>query len=148
VRGFEIAIDLAGADDVVQNVLADRDTVIGIGMGGPFAIVRDNRVTDTGGSTLSNNSAFGIEIDAPPGKLGAARVLNNDVNRTFTGGSANGGEAIVVIGAIQNLVVNNRLTGADKGIDFAAGGAGKFRDNLTDGVTNPYTGGTDAGNNK
>jgi hypothetical protein len=43
-------------------------------------------------------------------------------------------------------VVNNRITDADLGIDFALG-TGKYRDNLTFGVTTPYNGGTNAGNN-
>jgi hypothetical protein len=43
------------------------------------------------------------------------------------------------------LVVNNRITGADRGIDFL--GTGKYRDNLTADVTTPFFGGTDAGNN-
>ena len=42
--------------------------------------------------------------------------------------------------------MNNRITTADRGIQYQ-GGTGKYRDNLTFGVSFPFTGGTDAGNN-
>jgi hypothetical protein len=47
------------------------------------------------------------------------------------------------------LVVNNRITVADREIEYesGSGSTGKYRDNLTFGVTTPFTGGTDAGNN-
>jgi hypothetical protein len=37
------------------------------------------------------------------------------------------------------LVVNNWITRADRGIDFASG-TSKYRDTLTFGVTTPFTG--------
>ena len=43
-------------------------------------------------------------------------------------------------------MVNNRITTADKGIEYDSS-TGKFRDNITFGVTTPFTGGTDIGNN-
>ena len=45
------------------------------------------------------------------------------------------------------LVVNNRITKIIFGIFYRTGLTGKFSDNLTSGVTTPFTGGTDAGNN-
>ena len=44
------------------------------------------------------------------------------------------------------LAINNRITTADRGIDYG-GSTGKYRDNVTFDVTAPYTGGTDIGNN-
>jgi hypothetical protein len=49
-------------------------------------------------------------------------------------------------GAYNTLVVNNRIADFDEGISF--GNTGKYRDNLAIDTTTPYTGGTDAGNNK
>ena len=48
------------------------------------------------------------------------------------------------------LVVGNRMATTGSGVVFGAAATGKFRDNITSGVTNPYlgTGGTDAGNNQ
>ena len=43
-------------------------------------------------------------------------------------------------------MVNNRITVADRGIAFL-GSTGKYRDNITFGVTTPFMGGTDIGNN-
>jgi hypothetical protein len=42
--------------------------------------------------------------------------------------------------------VNNRITSTTYGLMIA--GQWKYRDNLTEGVTTPYTGGTNAGNNE
>jgi hypothetical protein len=44
------------------------------------------------------------------------------------------------------LVVRNDVSLMGSGVLFV--GAGKYRDNLTSGVTTPLTGGTDAGNNE
>ena len=46
-------------------------------------------------------------------------------------------------------MVNNRITVADRGIDYEAisGSTGKYRDNLAFDVPTPFSGGTDAGNN-
>jgi hypothetical protein len=48
--------------------------------------------------------------------------------------------------AVAGLAVNNRITGADIGIDFSSA-TGKYRDHLTFDVGTPYVGGTNAGNN-
>ena len=97
----------------------------------------------TGGSTSqgANANATGIVV------LGnGPQVLNNAVINTVAQGTgiARGIHLLVVTGG---LAVNNRITEADRGINYAAGSTGKYRDNLTFGVTTPFTGGTDAGNN-
>ena len=43
--------------------------------------------------------------------------------------------------------MNNRITEADRGIDYFGGSTGKYRDNLTFGVATPFTGGTPIGTN-
>ena len=87
--------------------------------------------------------AFGIAV------AGAGpRVLNNDVIHTFKQGT---GVAwgIFLNSVTGGLAVNNRITTADRGIEYDApsSSTGKFRDNVTFDVTTPYTGGTDIGNN-
>ena len=52
-----------------------------------------------------------------------------------------------VAGSTNGFVVNNRITEADVGVEFIH--TGKYRDNLTFGVTTPFVPGSavDAGNN-
>ncbi len=107
---------------------------------GDGTIVRNNQVVATGGSTaIGNGYADGIIVD---GK--GSRVLNNDVINTAQGtGVARGIHFYYVTGG---LAVNNRITVVDRGIEFE-GSTGKYRDNLTFGVTMPFTGGTAVGTN-
>jgi hypothetical protein len=123
-------------------VVADHNTAIAIDLSGPFGIVRDTRVTNTGGSAIFGEEA-GIVLAGT-----ADRALNNDVNNTSNSGGTGTGWAIVFAKAAQFLGVNNRITGANVGINFVVGATGKYRDNLTSGVTTPFAGtGTSAGNN-
>ena len=73
------------------------------------------------------------------------RVLNNDVF-TVTKQGTGIARGIFVGISIGALVVNNRITEADRGIEYDAS-TGKYRDNVTFDVTTPYTGGTNIGNN-
>jgi hypothetical protein len=148
IRGFLTGIFLAdsGASQghVVEYIRADSNTAQGIDVRGSGNIVRNNLVVATGGTTehgAGNENAIGITVvgDGP-------RVLNNDVVHTFKQGSGTAWGILFFSAVTSGLAVNNRITGADKGIDFT-GSTGKFRDNLTFGVTTPFTGGTDAGNN-
>ena len=75
------------------------------------------------------------------------RVLDNDVINTVKQGSGTA-TGILFNGATGAFAVNNRITAADRGIDYTSGATGKYRDNLTFGVTNPFTGtGTPVGTN-
>lgn len=103
------------------------------------------------------------------------RVINNDIYETKEQGAA--GEALGIylgdadgsvaennrignqaLGAGTSYGINidysddvfavkNRITQMNKGIYYISGSTGKCRDNITNGVTTPYKGGTDAGNN-
>ena len=74
-------------------------------------------------------------------------MLNNDLIHTFKQG-AGLARGIYFEFVIGGLAVNNRITEADIGIDYAtANSEGKYRDNLTFGVTTPFTGGTAVGTN-
>jgi len=105
--------------------------------------VRNNQVVATGGTTtIPNAGATGILM------LGTGpRVLNNDVINTFKQGSGTA-TGVNFNGATGAFAVNNRITAADRGIDYSNGATGKYRDNLTFGVTSPFTGtGTPVGTN-
>jgi len=145
IRGFfqGILLDSGGASQghVVEDIRADQNTAVGIQVHGSGIIVRNNQVVATGGTTTQgpNADAFGIVVSGA-----GPRVLNNDVINTFKQGTGIA-RGIDLIGGPGGMAVNNRITGADIGIQFD--GSGKYRDNLTFGVTTPFTGGTDAGNN-
>ena len=147
IRGFFTGIWLADTElspgQVVENIRAEQNTYTGIKVEGLGAIVRNNQVLATGGSTIFED-AFGISV------LGnGTRVVNNDVIRTVKQGR--GTSLGIIIFATGALAVNNRITEADIGIGFFVSSVirstGKYRDNLTFDVTTPYVNGTDAGNN-
>ena len=147
VRGFlrGIQLETAGASQghVVEDIRADLNRFVGIEVAGTGNIVRNNQVVTTGGSTTlgANASAQGI-LTAGSGP----RVLNNDVISTFPAGTGVA-TGILFNGATGAFAVNNRITTAARGIAYDGGATGKYRDNLTFGVTTPYTGGTAVGTN-
>jgi hypothetical protein len=160
ISGFLTGISLAGWGDVspggivvdvsrgylVEHIRAVQNTHVGIDVGGLGAMVRNNQVVATGGSTFfgSDLNALGIRVTGR-----GSRVLDNDVTRTVKRGS--GGSVGIFPNAGDALVANNRITEADIGIGFFVSSAvqstGKYRDSLTFDVTMPYVNGTDAGNN-
>lgn len=172
ISGFFVGIMLT-SDDVpfasrshlVENIRAVQNRAIGIEVCCRHSIVRNNQVIQTGGSTVTRN-AVGIVIDDAN-----ATVYNNVVTDTLgkPSGTSNGielyrGGTVVERNRIGNtdvgdigifisggspdfLIIDNRVTNMDRGIVFSTGSSGKYRDNLTAGVSTPYTGGTDAGNN-
>ena len=158
---------------LIENIRADMNTYIGIDVQGLGNIIRNNQVVNTGGSTWSSfKSAWGIWVFGS-----GARVLNNDVietreqsvyfahgidisyasgavvrNNRIANSSLGTGTSygIIVPNSTDVLVLNNRVTKMNYGVyydDTAPFSRGKYRDNLTSGVTYPFTGGTDAGNN-
>ena len=149
VRGFFNGIfldDSAGGvsrGHVVEDIRADQNRGAGIFVHGAAILVRNNQVVATGGST-----AFGPDEDASGilVKGTATCVLNNDVSDTVKQGAGTA-RGIYFSGCTGCLAVNNRIMNADKGIEYALGDTGKFRDNLTFGVGTPFTGGTNVGNN-
>jgi hypothetical protein len=142
VRGFYEGIrlnDSSGASlgHVVENIRADQNTHVGIEVAGRGSLIRNNQVVLTGGSTLTLQ-ALGILVSGT-----GTRVLNNDVIDTYSLDAlqAEG----IYLSASNALVVNTRITNASVGIHFA--GSGKYRDNLTTGVSTPFVGRTSAFNN-
>src|SRR6266446_1690431 len=133
----------AGGGHTVEHVWADHNYESGIGIRslGGRNLVRDNVVTDTGGSTNLNEfpgglaNAFGISVN------GSANVINNEVTHTF---GMNGGIAwafeLVFEGEGQ-IALNNRVIGADT-LGFACGAGPTpmvvLRDNVVLGAATPY----------
>ena len=145
VRGFAVGIALAGSSSqahVIEDIRADQNTLGGIYVDGSGNIVRNNQVLATGGTTTygANAPAYGIFV------LGnGPQVINNAVSNTFARGSETS-YGIYFSSVIGGFAVDNRITTADQGIYFN-GSTGKYRDNLTFGVSTPFFGGTAIGSN-
>ena len=146
IRGFfkGIFLDDSGPSQghVVEDIRADQNTSEGMEVRGSGNIIRTNQVVATGGSTVfaGDVSAVGIFVTGT-----GPRVLNNNVI-TVTKQGSGVAWGILLSPANGGLVVNNRITGADRGIEYFTS-TGKYRDNITSGVTIPFTGGTNIGNN-
>lgn len=172
VRGFSSGIYLGDVQPntvrgiVIEDIRAIQNTNIGIVAKGIGALIRNNQVLATGGSTFSS-SGYGIVINGP-----GMRVLNNEVigvtsygisesvgislsasnnsmvadNRISTIASAAGvGNYGVQIGHSTNVILkDNILNDMKYGVHFIYS-TGKYMNNMTQGVTTPYTGGTAAG---
>jgi hypothetical protein len=176
VRGFFQGILLSDSSPyttshghLIEDIRADMNTFTGIEAAGRGNIIRNNQVVNTGGSTSTNyaygilgvgpgtrvinndiietkeqstGSASGIYLQNAPGSV----VENNRIGNSSTGpGTSNG---IYITGSSTDVLVsNNRVTTMNNGVYYDSA-TGKYRDNLTSGVTTPFTGGTDAlGNN-
>jgi hypothetical protein len=155
---------------LVEDVRADQNTFAGIVVEGRGNVVRNNQVVDTTGTTVNgaNSDAIGLVVNGP-----GSRVINNDSTETVAVGTGtaygiqisaadgavvennrvgnsvlvSGSTAISLASGDDVLVVGNRMATMGLGVVFAAAN-GKYRDNITSGVTTAYTGGTDAGNNQ
>src|SRR5262249_47660212 len=71
------------------------------------------------------------------------RVLDNDVLDTTKQGTGTAVAMQFQPTTDGGVAEENRITGADKGIEFLPGATGKCRGNLTFSVTTPFTGCTD-----
>jgi hypothetical protein len=144
IRGFLYGINLDGTyplasqGHLVEDILADRNTCVGILVFGSDSVIRHNHVVATGGYG-TDNDAHGIFVTGP-----GNRVIDNDIiTVTPTGASIGFG---IDFEGIDGIVAGNRITEAQLGI-YMVDSSTKYRDNVTTDVTTPYTGGTDAGNN-
>lgn len=164
VRGFSTGIDLRGRGAVVEDLLVDQNTNIGILVAGQGAIVRRNQVVDTGGSTANLNvEALGIEVQG----LGSLIEHNVVADLTATG---TGNEFGILVGGAHSLVRENFITdtakptggGTSRGIELLAasinvlhntvsnintcilysGASGFFAGNTVTGCNTDYTSGS------
>jgi nitrous oxidase accessory protein NosD len=170
VRGFARGVSLegSGSSHVVEELRVETNAVAGIWAEGTGVIVRGCKVSGTTPPT-PDTSADGIRIAGEE-----ARVLNNDVLDTLATGSGVarsivlenasasivesnrignsspvlGSTGVVVLAGQDVLISSNSISTLDNGLFFEVESFGKYRDNLTSGVNNPYNGGHDAGNNQ
>ena len=149
IRGFGTAIILTTTGQsrahIVEDIYAGQNTIIGFDIRGDGSIVRNNQVVGTGGSSLSADAnAVGIQATCAD-----VRLLNNDVVNVVKQGSGISWGIIIFDAScgVGGMAVGNRITGADRGIEYNGTATGKYFNNSTFDVTTPYTGGTDAGNN-
>ena len=152
---------------LIEDIRSDMNTAIGIEVYGLNNIIRNNQVVNTGGATQAYPGTTGIAVYGP-----GARVLNNDVIETkgqsipafgiflqYAPGAVIEGNrvgdsslelqnsiGIVPHSSSDVLISDNCVTTMNFGV-YYDGASGKYRDNLTSGVTYPFTGGTDAGGN-
>lgn len=170
IRGFARGVSLegTGSSHVVEELRVEQSAAAGIWMEGSGVVVRGCKVTATSPPT-PDTSVEGIRVAGSE-----ARVLNNDVLDTLATGSGVA-RSIVLQGASSSIVEFNRVGNAsltpgttgiailsasdlllssnsfstlDHGLVFDTESSGRYRDNLTSGVSNPYSGGEDAGNNQ
>jgi hypothetical protein len=133
IRGFRRGVNILTSEGtVIEGVRADQNELSGFVVGGNGNIVRNNQVVATGPPpTLPN--AIGIDIFPGTG----ASVVDNDVAQTTGAGGGQG--AAIRVNATNALVDGNRLTQASIGILFqGVTGTGRYRDNLTSGVSTPF----------
>ena len=175
IRGFRAGIwfgDIfpytTSQGHLVEDILADQNTVNGIKVFGRGNTIRRNQVVDTGGSTIFA-LATGIEVIGPGND-----VLNNRIATTTarSTGDAKGiflsiahasvvqdnriGETTAVDGDSYGIYIdfsdhvtarNNTITTADYGL-FYTNSTGKYMGNLTaDIAMAAFTGGTAVGTN-
>jgi hypothetical protein len=138
VGGIYVGLYLLGPNgrvlnnDVSNTVATTGNSVGGIHLGSASGgVVESNRISSVIGDGPTN---YGIEI------IRSDHVLVRDNSITSVGYGA------YLIFSNDALVRANNISNADAGIYFNSA-TGKYRDNLTSGVTTPFTGGTDAGGN-
>lgn len=142
IAGFRVAVAMLGDNHVVEGVRVDHATEGGIEALGDSNIIRDNHVV---GIHRTEGLAWGIYV------MGRRNVIvNNDVaDITAPDDNGVGIDLSNFSGTGTDfLALNNRISCVREGIRFEHGATGKYRDNLTTGVTTPFVGGTDAGNNQ
>ena len=108
IKGFYYGVVLSlyrgTSGYLVEGITADSNTNHGIFVRGEGAVVRNNRVFNTGGSTVVSY-ARGIELYYADG----ARVLNNDVSDTES--VANGNvRGIIVLYSANTVISGNRIS--------------------------------------
>jgi ELWxxDGT repeat protein len=172
IRGFAEGVVIGGPSskaNVVEDLLLDSNTMVGIVTWGTGNTIRRNAIVATGGAAFDGAHVHGIRALGP-----ATRILDNDVTDTYGVGSGQGVGIVVDDDATGSVVEGNRVgvgtsggnttgvsveTGTEvfvlrnrimrtgTGIRFQPGAAGTYRANLTSGTTTPFVGGTDAGGN-
>jgi hypothetical protein len=165
VRGFLQGIILNGRGAVVEDILADQNTSIGIVVAGQGAVVRRNKVVDTGGpssisigisvggtgSLIENNlvsdltatGATALERGIVVSEGGDFSTLReNVISEVAFPGGAIASEGIRVGDASLVGVIGNSVTRFGVGVNYSGGASGTYASNITSGCTTPFSGGT------
>lgn len=171
VIGFYVGVSLVGSGALVENIRADQNRLMAIQLSGLGGVARNNLIIHTGNAAPyagGNSNCITLNGDG-------TRALNNDMVDTVpepsgsgTGISVFSGAGVVVEGnrvsnsalpssgtltqgiafatTVSGSAVNNRIV--KMAIGLLMGSSVAYRDNLTIGALDPYTGGNDAGNNQ
>ena len=118
VKGFYYGIGFSGVNGtkhLVEDIAAEGNTYRGIYVHGNFHTIRNNRVLNTGGSTVTSD----IKGIFTPGNQGG-RIINNDVSATTAAGSDTA-YGISFTYANNAVVRNNRITQTTSGSGYAMG---------------------------
>ena len=171
IRGFLQGIFLAdtspfttSSGHLIEDIRADGNTWIGIQAHGTGNHIRNNKVINTGGTTVNNlgfgialfgpnttiegntvssttvsSTAYGIYVDNAPASL----IKNNQITDTM--GTSN--SFAIYIGSSAHVAAReNDIMTANNGIYYFAS-SGKYMDNLTSNIITDFFGGTAIGNN-
>jgi hypothetical protein len=107
VTGFYDGVDLRGAGARAEGLLLDRNTYYGMLVAGRGALVRANRVTATGGSTVAaNRAAIGIAVRGP-----GALIDDNFISGLT--GTGTGGEFGIYVVYADNVAIRNNVVTDD-----------------------------------
>jgi hypothetical protein len=169
VRGFFVGINLSGRGAVVEDILADQNTVVGISVQGLGAFVRCNRVIDTGHSTFTDEPAHGVFVSGEgslvennfisgltaTGKGHEWGIYVSAKNCTLRGNvisdaakpTAGGTSYGIRTFAYNASIVGNTVTNFNDGINFFQGATGTYSQNVVVACDHPYTGGTAGSDN-
>jgi hypothetical protein len=168
IQGFQIGVHLSGRGVLVEDLLLERNRLAGIYVEGESAVVRRNRVLNTGGWTqVANTSAYGILNDGERALIDGNTISGlegvgtgveygirldhsdfvtvrdnvlNDEEKPVGGGSS---WAIDVgSGAFDTVVVSNTATHFNAGVRFHPAATGTYSRNVMVGCDTPYVGGT------
>jgi hypothetical protein len=173
VRGFYDGVFLTGRGARVEDLLADQNTHYGIHVEGLGALVKNNQIIDTGGSTtISNMSCWGISVNGPGSLVegnmvsGLAAIGNGgesgitvwgnadnsvvrgntvtDDSRPAGTGSSHG---IRMSGALSVAVIGNSVTNFDYGVMYDNLADGTYAQNVTVNCDTKYFNGTAGSDN-
>jgi hypothetical protein len=168
VRGFYDGIYLAGRGAVVEDMLIDQNTHLGIWVNSYGAVVRRNQIVDTGGSTyyiptsasgiIANNVGASIEDNVISGltSTGSGQeigiYMDNSKNSTVRHNiitddakPTGGGQSIgIYAGNAFITVVDNAITNFNLGIAYTNPGPslGVYSRNTVVDCDTPFSGGT------
>jgi hypothetical protein len=138
VRGFGTAVFLeetgsgVSRGHIVEDMIVDRNGLIGVAVMGQASTVRRCQALAMGGVAAAST---GINVD------GEYHVVADNLVGDFQVADGRG----IVTNGNDIVVVNNRVAGTNYGLQLSP--TTKYRDNIVSDAVTPYSGGIDIGNN-